>query len=99
MTNLVQTVIGALSPDMIGNLSSVLGESSGSVSKGVSAAAPALLAAALQQSSTSSGASGLLSLISQATGGDNYIETVWGRGYVLRDPEADGGRASIALHA
>ena len=64
MTNLVQTVIGALSPDMIGKLSSVLGESSGSVSKGVSAAAPALLAAALQQSSTSSGAGGLLSLIS-----------------------------------
>ena len=25
--------------------------------------------------------------ISAATGGDNYIETVWGRGYVLRDPE------------
>ncbi|HTS93002.1 MAG TPA: response regulator transcription factor [Stellaceae bacterium] len=24
--------------------------------------------------------------LSQATGGDNYIETVWGRGYVLRDP-------------
>ncbi|HWU00089.1 MAG TPA: response regulator transcription factor [Terriglobales bacterium] len=22
-----------------------------------------------------------------ATGGENYIETVWGRGYVLRDPE------------
>ncbi|MGI9393584.1 MAG: DNA-binding response regulator, partial [Boseongicola sp.] len=22
-----------------------------------------------------------------ATDGDNYIETVWGRGYVLRDPE------------
>jgi len=37
--------------------------------------------------------------LSQATGGDNYIETVWGRGYVLRDPEADAGRASIALHA
>ena len=74
MTNLVQTVIGALSPDMIGNLSSVLGESSGSVSKGVSAAAPALLAAALQQSSTSSGATGLLSLISQATGGGNPLD-------------------------
>lgn len=74
MTNLVQTVIGALSPDMIGNLSSVLGESSGSVSKGVSAAAPALLAAALQQSSTSSGAGGLLSLISQATGGGNPLD-------------------------
>ncbi|MDP6805616.1 MAG: response regulator transcription factor [Rhodospirillales bacterium] len=23
-----------------------------------------------------------------ATGGDHYIETIWGRGYVLRDPEA-----------
>jgi two-component system cell cycle response regulator CtrA len=27
--------------------------------------------------------------LAQATGGDHYIETVWGRGYVLRDP--DGG--------
>ncbi|KUJ85890.1 two-component system response regulator [Ruegeria marisrubri] len=25
--------------------------------------------------------------LSNATGGDNYIETVWGRGYVLREPE------------
>jgi len=25
--------------------------------------------------------------LSQATGGQNFIETVWGRGYVLRDPE------------
>ncbi|MCF8479723.1 MAG: response regulator transcription factor [Rhodospirillum sp.] len=25
--------------------------------------------------------------LSQATGGVNYIETVWGRGYVLRDPD------------
>ncbi len=25
--------------------------------------------------------------LSTATGGDNYIETVWGRGYALRDPE------------
>src|SRR5947208_3889975 len=24
--------------------------------------------------------------LGQATGGENYIETVWGRGYVLRDP-------------
>ncbi|MGB0935377.1 MAG: response regulator transcription factor CtrA [Alphaproteobacteria bacterium] len=30
--------------------------------------------------------------LSQALGGENYIETVWGRGYVLRDPSksADG---------
>ena len=27
--------------------------------------------------------------LQDATDGDNYIETVWGRGYVLRDPEAE----------
>ena len=26
-------------------------------------------------------------LLALACGGENYIETVWGRGYVLRDPE------------
>ena len=28
--------------------------------------------------------------LAMATGGDNYIETVWGRGYVLRDPDPVG---------
>ncbi|EEE39107.1 DNA-binding response regulator CtrA [Rhodobacteraceae bacterium KLH11] len=28
--------------------------------------------------------------LSNATGGENYIETVWGRGYVLRDPQSNG---------
>lgn len=27
--------------------------------------------------------------LAQANGGDSHIETVWGRGYVLREPEAD----------
>lgn len=33
--------------------------------------------------------------LTAATGGDNYIETVWGRGYVLRDPTPaqDSGKA------
>ena len=30
--------------------------------------------------------------IEQATGGDSYIETVWGRGYVLRDPSEGSGK-------
>lgn len=37
--------------------------------------------------------------LAQAAGGDNYIETVWGRGYVLRDPpgaEAAGKKAVVA---
>jgi two-component system cell cycle response regulator CtrA len=25
--------------------------------------------------------------LAAATGGEHYIETVWGRGYVLRDPQ------------
>jgi two-component system cell cycle response regulator CtrA len=30
--------------------------------------------------------------LATATGGENYIETVWGRGYVLRDPSATEGK-------
>jgi len=29
--------------------------------------------------------------LAQATGGSHYIETVWGRGYVLRDPAVRSG--------
>ncbi len=32
----------------------------------------------------------------EATGGHDYIETVWGRGYVLRDPQDMAGVASAA---
>ena len=32
--------------------------------------------------------------LSTATGGDSYIETVWGRGYVLRDPDGDSQKAA-----
>lgn len=30
--------------------------------------------------------------LQEAADGDNYIETVWGRGYVLRDPQQDQGK-------
>lgn len=30
--------------------------------------------------------------LAEATGGENYIETVWGRGYVLRDPAPGAAR-------
>ena len=32
--------------------------------------------------------------LSTVTGGDTYIETVWGRGYVLRDPDGDSQKAA-----
>jgi outer membrane protein OmpA-like peptidoglycan-associated protein len=78
VTNLVQTVINAVTPDLITKLSGLLGESPGSVGKGVGAAAPALLAAALQQSSTTAGANGLLDMIGQATGGGDLLDRLPG---------------------
>lgn len=32
--------------------------------------------------------------LEEASGGVNYIETVWGRGYVLRNPEEEEGKAA-----
>ncbi len=37
--------------------------------------------------------------LSEATGGDNHIETVWGRGYVLRDPQPEIATEEIAASA
>jgi len=33
--------------------------------------------------------------LAQATGGSHYIETVWGRGYVLRDPTPNPATAQV----
>ena len=38
--------------------------------------------------------------LASATGGENYIESVWGRGYVLRDPVDEIGPGdSVIKHA
>ncbi|MGB0905672.1 MAG: response regulator transcription factor, partial [Mangrovicoccus sp.] len=37
--------------------------------------------------------------LTNATDGENYIETVWGRGYVLRDPEPKAMEPPLALGA
>jgi two-component system, cell cycle response regulator CtrA len=37
--------------------------------------------------------------LAEATGGENYIETVWGRGYVLRDPVAAPLERRLAIGA
>ena len=37
--------------------------------------------------------------LSEATGGETHIETVWGRGYVLRDPVEDESAKPIAIGA
>lgn len=37
--------------------------------------------------------------LAEATGGENYIETVWGRGYVMRDPVPEVAHRRIAIAA
>ncbi|MAM60570.1 response regulator transcription factor [Maritimibacter sp. UBA3975] len=37
--------------------------------------------------------------LAEATGGENYIETVWGRGYVLRDPQPAEMESQVAMGA
>ena len=37
--------------------------------------------------------------LSEATGRENHIETVWGRGYVLRDPKPDDAAQGMAISA
>ncbi|MFZ5751321.1 MAG: response regulator transcription factor CtrA [Pseudomonadota bacterium] len=37
--------------------------------------------------------------LAEATGGENYIETVWGRGYVLREPQASPAEQRLAIGA
>jgi OOP family OmpA-OmpF porin len=91
VTNLVQTVINAVTPDLITKLAGLFGESPGSVGKGVSAAAPALLAAALQQSSTTTGASSLLDMIGQVAGGGDVLDRLPG---LLSDDTARTGLLS-----
>lgn len=37
--------------------------------------------------------------LAESTGGENYIETVWGRGYVMRDPVVEKVNEPLALGA
>lgn len=37
--------------------------------------------------------------LAEATGGENYIDTVWGRGYVMRDPVPEIAHRRVAIAA
>ena len=37
--------------------------------------------------------------LAEATGGESYIETVWGRGYVLREPQVEASQRKLAVGA
>jgi len=89
MPNLIQSVMGALSPDLTSKLAGALGESPSAVSSGLGAAAPALLAGAVQRSSTPEGAASLVNLVKQTNAEGNPLDGV---GALAAD---DGARASL----
>ena len=85
MPNLIQTVTDSLPPDVVAKAAGMLGESTADTQSGLAAAAPALLAGALQRGSTSSGANQLLDLVKLATANGNPMDQI---GVILSDQNA-----------
>ena len=85
MPNLIQTVTDSLPPDIIARAAGMLGESAADTRSGFVAAAPALLAGALQRGSTSGGANQLLDLVKLATANGNPMDQI---GAILADQNA-----------
>jgi outer membrane protein OmpA-like peptidoglycan-associated protein len=85
MPNLIQTVSDSLPPDLITKAAGMLGETPTATRQGLAAAAPALLAGALQRGSTSSGANQLLDLVKLATANGNPMDQI---GAILSDQNA-----------
>jgi outer membrane protein OmpA-like peptidoglycan-associated protein len=74
MANLIQTVMGVFTPNVTSRFADAMGESPAAVTTGLGAAAPALLAGALQRSATPAGARTLLDQVNQATSGGNPLD-------------------------
>ncbi|AGH48479.1 MULTISPECIES: OmpA family protein [Sphingomonadales] len=87
MTNLVQMVIGAVSPDLISRISGSFGESPETTTKGLAAVIPTLFAGALQQSSAPGGAARITDLVSQSLSGGNPLDNI---GALVGDDTARG---------
>lgn len=92
MANLIQTVTNAFTPDVTSKLAGAMGESPSAVTSGVGAAAPALLAGALQRSATPAGARSLLDLVNQSQASGHPLDRL---GAIAQD---DSARASFLSH-
>jgi outer membrane protein OmpA-like peptidoglycan-associated protein len=87
VANLVETILSAISPDMVSKIAGLFGESSDATGRGLTAAVPALLGGALQQSSRPGGATNLVNLIRETTSGGNPLDQV---GSLLSNDDARG---------
>ena len=85
MADLIQTVMGALPAGATSTIASLIGESPTATTAGITAALPALLAGAVQKSSTASGANDLVNQLRQITAGGNPLDRF---GSILSDPSA-----------
>jgi hypothetical protein len=85
MPDLIQTVTGALPAGASSTIASLIGESPTATTAGISAAIPALLAGAIQKSSTASGANDLVNQLKQMMAGGNPLDRI---GSILADPNA-----------
>lgn len=74
MANLIQTVMSALTPSLTTRLAETMGESPSALTNGLGAAAPALLAGALQRSATPAGARSLLDQVNQTVASGNPLD-------------------------
>ncbi|HKR86875.1 MAG TPA: OmpA family protein [Phenylobacterium sp.] len=92
MANLIQTVMGALTPNVTARLADAMGESPSALTTGLGAAAPALLAGALQRSATPAGARSLLDQVNQTVANGNPLDDL---GAVAGDESA---RAAYLSH-
>lgn len=91
MADLIQTVMNALPANSGSIIAGLTGQSPAAASAGVATAVPALLAGALQKSSTAAGATDLLGLLRQVTAAGNPLDQV---GSILADPGARGSYLS-----
>jgi outer membrane protein OmpA-like peptidoglycan-associated protein len=85
--HLVETVMSAIPGGATSAIASLIGESPAATSASISAAVPALLAGAVQKSSTVSGANDLVNQLKQVTADGNPLDRV---GTILADPAARG---------
>jgi outer membrane protein OmpA-like peptidoglycan-associated protein len=92
MANLIQTVMSALTPNVTTRLADAMGESPSALTTGMGAAAPALLAGALQRSATPAGARSLLDQVNQTVARGNPLDDL---GAVAGDESA---RAAYLSH-
>jgi len=76
VANLIETIMSAISPDMVSRIAGLFGESADATGKGLTAAVPALLGGALQQSSSPGGANNLVNMIRETTSGGNPLDRI-----------------------